>query len=507
MKRIQSVLLLALLLFWFNPSHAAKKPNVKKLAKAITSAYDALHPTGMAVAVVKDGEIVYKEAFGYANAETKEALETDHLFNIASCSKAFTAAALSILVHSGQVKWDDPVQKYIPEFKLADPYISEHLQVYELLCHRSGLGTFFGDLLWYGTSYSDEEILKRMEFLPISHEFRGRFGYQNNLFMIAGLIIERVTGKTWSQFINQQLFQPLKMEQTRPSNDELEEGQKIARGHFKGEMLDVYDFNGTKPAASIYSNVEELANWMKMLLNGGSFNGTQVLSQEQLQAISTPRTLQRVNEAEMASGTHFKSYGLGWSMYDLGGKKVMEHDGGMPGYISKVCIVPEEKLGVVVLNNGFDFFSHDVVRSIVLDEYLGLEKKDWAGMAVKDKAGYLEWKENNAKKRLASRELNTSPSQPHVAYCGLFEDKMYGQAEVRLEEGDLFIKLLPTAKFFHSKMEHWENDSFKVEFDDPFLPYGIINFELDGDGTVTGFKIDLPNGDFHFFNLDFKSLE
>lgn len=507
MKKSFQILSLFLIILLFSGPLAAKKPKLKNVEKGINAAYDAFAPTGLAVAILKDGEIIYKDSWGYANTESQEVVETDHLFNIASCSKAFTAAALALLVEDGKVAWEDLVKTHLPEFKLSDTYISDHLRLKDLLCHRSGLGTFYGDLLWYGTDYSDEEIMRRMQYLPITNDFRGGYGYQNNMFMLAGLIIERKTGKTWSEFVQERIFTPLSMTETRPSNDELEEGQHIARGHLKGEILPIYDFKGTKPAASIYSSVEELTHWAEMLINNGKYKGKQIMAPKTVQALFTPETLQNLDDELRSRGSHFKAYGLGWKLFDYGGRMVAEHDGGMPGYISKVAIVPEEKLAIVILNNGFDFFINDVIRYLVFDEYLGVEPMDWIKIYKGYLTGYNGYMEANAKNRESSRETGTKPSQPYVSYCGTFEDKMYGQAEVKLNEGELFIKLLPTEKYFYGQLSHWHHDSFKVQFDDPFLPFALINFELDDDGSVTGFKIDLPNPDFHFFNLHFESLE
>ncbi len=507
MKRSFQLLNLVLVILLVAGPLSAKKPKLKNVEKAINAAYNTFAPTGLAVAILKDGEIIYKDSWGYANVETQEVVETDHLFNIASCSKAFTAAALALLVEDGKVAWDDLVKTHLPEFKLSDTYISDHLRLKDLLTHRSGLGTFYGDLLWYGTEYSDEEIMERMQYLPVTNDFRGKFGYQNNMYMLAGLIIKRKTGKSWSEFVQERLFTPLEMTETRPSNDELEEGQEIALPHLQGKLQKRYDFEGTKPAASIYSSVEELTHWAEMLINKGTYKGKQVLDPKTVQALFTPETLQNVDDELRSRGSHFKAYGLGWGLFDYGGRMVAEHDGGMPGYISKVTIVPQEKMAIVVLNNGFDFFINDVIRYLVLDEYLGVEPMDWIKIYNGYKTGYTGYMEAQVKSREASRELDTQPSQPYVSYCGTFEDKMYGKAQIKLDEGELYIKLLPTAKFFHGKMSHWHHDSFKVQFDDEFLPYALINFELDSDKNVTGFKIDLPNPDFHFFNLNFESLE
>ncbi|MEM7038681.1 MAG: serine hydrolase, partial [Bacteroidota bacterium] len=419
------------------------KVNLKKLDKAIAASFETFAPTGLAVAVVKDGEIVYKSAFGTKNVEVGGNVNTASLFNIASCSKAFTAACIALLVDDGKLKWEDKVIDYIPGFRLDDPYITSEITVRDLLCHRSGLGTFYGDLLWYGTNYSNEEIIRRMRYLPIKREFRTEFGYQNNMYMIAGEIVEKVTGRTWSEFLTERFFKPLQMNNSRPSNDELFPGQDIARGHIEGKLQEIYDFNATKPAASIYSNVEELANWATMLLSGGKFKGETVLKPSAIQAMFTPHTLQTVSGSWQKWGVNFKSYGLGWGLWDYAGRKVAEHNGGMPGYISKVTIVPSEKLGVIVLNNGMDGLINDVVRWKVLDAFLEHEGEDWDKTFLNFKKMGKEWGEKRKQGRLDSRVEGTKMSLAEDKYLGTYTDEMYGNALVEMRDGALHFTLEP----------------------------------------------------------------
>lgn len=499
--------LLLLLLAALATTLSAKKPNLKKLDKKIAEAYETFAPAGMAVAIVQDGEIVYKKAFGEARSDQSQALQTDHLFSIASCTKAFTAAALAKLVKEEKVRWDDKVIDYFPDFKLADPYITQHLSVKDLLCHRTGLGTFYGDLLWYGTDYTNEEIMARMQHLPITNEFHSEFGYQNNMFMIAGEIIEKVSGKEWEDYIQENFFDPLGMANSRTSNDVLRDGDPIAYPHLKGQTEELFDFNGTKPAASIYSSVEDLSHWVAMLMNDGKYKGKQVLAPETIAAMFKSETVQGISPLWQGLGTRFKTYGLGWGLFDYRSAFVAEHNGGMPGYISKVSVMPDRNVGVIILNNGMDFFINDVVRFLVYDEFLQAEeRRDWTKEYKNVLNGYNAWMEGQNAERMSARKEGTQPSLNLISYVGRYQDKMYGEAEVRVEGDNLYIELLPTKKFFYGTLTHWHDDSFKVEFDDPFLPFGLINFEL-ADGSVKGFKIDLPNDDFHFFNLDFRSLE
>lgn len=469
--------------------------------------FRTFNPTGMAVAVVKDGEMIYNGGFGLKSADKKVPMDTKAVFNIASCTKAFTAAAMAMLVEQGKVKWDDKVIDYVPGFQLADPWITAQLTIRDLLCHRSGLETFYGDLLWYGTDYTDEQILSRLRHIPLHKQFRSEFGYQNNLYMVAGLVIQRVSGRTWEQFIQENFFTPLSMSVSRTSNDQLKPGDNIAYGHVNGKQQEIFDFNGTKPAASIYSSVEDLSKWMIALMNGGMAGETKLLSKESIRTLWSAHTVIPVSQNAENWGIHFRAYALGWTTFDYNGKKVVEHDGGMPGYISKVCLVPEEKLGIVILNNGQDFQVNDALRYKLLDHVLKNQGRDWDSTFLYFRNAYKKYEESQNAERAAGKMQGTKPSLDLAAYTGTYHDPAYGVASVELKNGELSLSLHPAKKTFSSVMTHWHFDTFKVQFKDDFLTYGLVTFEVGPNGVVNQFRIDLPSDDFQFFELNFRRVK
>jgi CubicO group peptidase (beta-lactamase class C family) len=199
----------------------------------IANAVEMFEQTGVAVAIVKDSAVVFSKGYGFRNLEENMPMTTSALFNIASCSKAFTAACLGMLVDQDKLRWSDKVTDYIKGFRLEDPYITQQLNMTDILSHRSGLRTFYGDLLWYETDYSNSEIIHRMRYLPIMNDFRLQFGYQNNMFMIAGEIIEAITGKTWAEYLYDNIFKPLGMAQSRACSRHLTSDQQIAYPHLE----------------------------------------------------------------------------------------------------------------------------------------------------------------------------------------------------------------------------------------------------------------------------------
>jgi len=480
--------------------------DIARIDEIVKKAFNTFKPTGLAVAVVKDSAIIYHQALGFSNAGLKRAVSTTSLFNIASCSKAFTAACIGILVDEGKLKWNDKVIKYFPEFRLADDYITKELTIEDLLCHRSGLGTFFGDLLWYNTTYSDDEVMKRVRNEPVTRRFGIEFGYQNIMFLTAGEIIKKVTGMSWSAFVESRIFIPLGMLQTRPSNDELTKDQDVALGHLNNKVLDVYDFNAAKAAAGIYSSVDEMSIWTMLMLNKGKYRGNQIISATSLNRIFEPHTILGASNSQKQHGINFYMYGLGWFIYDYNGKKVAEHDGGMPGYISKVTLIPDENISLIILNNGNDGIVGNAVKGDLMDILVKGRDFDWIDEYSKIRKMSDAYEAGSSKVRLGSRIMGTKPSLSPEGYSGTFRDKSYGDAEISVTEGKLKLTLLPSRSVFTGDLEHWHYDTYKVVFKDEFLTFGLVTFSFDSSGKVTGFKIDLPSGDFHFWNLDFRKI-
>ncbi len=503
MKKLVNIIIVLILAGILSvPVYGQKNINYEDLDTYISKEVENFELTGLAVSVVKDGKTVFSKSYGYKNIEKNEPMAVASMFNIASCSKAFTAACLGILVDEGKIKWKDKVADYIPEFRLEDSYAAREMNLIDLLSHRSGLGTFYGDLLWYQTDYSNMDIIKRMRHLPATKDFRSEFGYQNNMYMIAGEIIKKVSGKTWSEFIYEKIFNPLGMTESKTCSRDLTDGQDIAMPHLKRKLQELY-LADPGPAFSIYTSVNEISNWMNMLLNNGKWNKTQVIKSRTVNMLFSSQTILPVGGMMKRNGTHFRTYGLGWFLFDYSGKKIVEHDGGMPGYISKVTLVPEEKLGIVLLTNDMNILTGPL-RYKILDTFLNDSQKDWAGEYLQYKKRIEAAEEKQKSDKDASRAKDTRPSLDLAGYTGTYNDKMYGEAKIELINNVLNIVLLPAKEVFTSKMDHWHYDTFRIKFRDEFLPQGFVTFSFNSGGKVTGFKIDLPNPDFHFFNLDFK---
>ncbi len=273
---------------------------------------------------------------------------------IASCTKAFTAAALAILVDEGKVRWDDRVTKHLPWFQLSDPYVTRELTVRDLLCHRSGLGTFAGDLVWYHTTYDRAEVLRRARFLKPRTSFRSAFGYQNVMVLAAGQIVPAATGKSWDEFVADRIFAPLGMATATTSATAIPAGANAATPHTIKDGTPVaiprYNSDSVGPAASIHASADDLARWVRLQLGAGQFEGKRIYSAARAREMWTPQTTLGLAGDPLTLGpTHLKTYALGWFVGDDHGRLRVEHDGSIDGMSTRVVLLPELRAGVVAV--------------------------------------------------------------------------------------------------------------------------------------------------------------
>jgi CubicO group peptidase (beta-lactamase class C family) len=481
------------------------RKDYQQLDSYIDAAVNQFEIPGLAVGIIKNGEIVLANGYGYANTATKTEVDENTVFGIASCSKAFTAACIAILVDEGKLDWNDHVVDILPHFQLHDTYITGELTVEDLLCHRSGYETFDGDLLWYGTDYSREEVVSRFKYRENPYSFREQFGYSNLMFIIAGEVIREVSGMSWEDFIEEKIFIPLGMTSTTTTNTGFNPDMNIAWPHLDGELMDFINYNNSGPAASINSSVIDLLVWVKLMLDKGAIEDTSIFTENQYYKLVSPHTVLRAGRAEKIDGRHFASYGLGWFLYDYQGMKVIHHGGGLPGFHSKVVLVPEDSLGYVILANELGGLV-GAIENKILDYHIGDAEKDWASLYLDYVNKGKEREENRIAKLDSSRIEGTKPSLELNDYIGTYEDKMYGPASVDIVDGALYVKLLPAAALLNSPMEHWHYDTFSIDFADPFLPKGLLSFHLNGYGEADYFTIDVYSPDFHFQKLKFERI-
>lgn len=488
------------------------KKELRDLDAYFAQAMSDWNVPGMAVAIVKDGQIIFEKGYGVKSTETKEKVDQHTAFAVASNTKSMTAAALAMLVDQGKIKWDDPVQKYLPWFKLYNPYVNEHLTIRDLLCHRSGLETFSGDLLWYGSQHSRREVLERAKYLKPKYGFRAHFGYQNILFLAAGEIIPVVTGKEWEEFVKEEFIDPLEMKQTFLSTQELNRAGNVASPHNEVNDRNIpiawVNWDNIAPAGSVITSVHDWSQWIKLQLGEGTYNDRQYWSEARTNEMWTIHTPEEISKRrkEIYPTLEFAGYGLGWQLQTHHRRKVVGHGGGYDGMISRTVMVPEEGLGAVVVTNSNSSLSYALTYRI-LDVMLGVRKPhDWSQTFLKlIKAGEKE-EDENAINGIEKVE-GTTPTHDLETYAGSYEDEMYGKIEVRLVGDQLMFQFEPTP-LFRGTFRHYHYDTFVLNWGTQMmLPSGLARFELGNDGLPAGLHIDVINPDFDFTELSFSKLD
>jgi CubicO group peptidase (beta-lactamase class C family) len=515
MRRIAVLpLQLLLALFLFEAVHAQTAPLDERLGQLdqyITKARADWKVPGLAIAIVKDDKVVFAKGYGVRQLNEQRPVDEKTLFAIASNTKAFTATAIGILVDEGKLRWDDPVTKYLPWFQMYDPYATREMTVRDLLSHRSGLATFSGDLLWYESTYPRNEIIRRARFLKPTSSFRSRFGYQNIMFLAAGQIVEAVTGQPWDNFIHDRFFVPLNMVTSNTSVKAFKQGDNVATPHNevdgKLRVIRYSNVDSAGGAAAINSNVAEMAQWLRLQLGRGNLNGKKIFSTAVSHELWQPNiTIPISEQAERFNPTrHFSAYGLGFSLSDYHGRKMVSHGGGLDGMISQVAMLPEEGLGVVILSNSETGLPSALVNK-VFDTFLGVAPRDWSSEMFERSKTAKAAEVAQAAKIEAARVPDTKPSLPLAGYSGTYSGDPYGEAKVSLENGKMVLRLVASPNFV-GDLEHWQYDTFRVKWKESIVypfPKGFVTFTLDKNGKPDQMKIDVPNPDFDFKELEFR---
>ena len=472
---------------------------------------------GIAVAIVKDGNVVLAKGYGVRKLGEPAPVTPHSLFRIASNTKAFTAAALAMLVDEGKLRWDDAVIQHMPGFQMYDPYVTRELTVRDLLVHRSGLGLGAGDLMFFPPSdLSREQIIQRLRFVKPATSFRSRYAYDNLLYLVAGQLIPAVTGKSWDNFVKERIFIPLGMTSTNASTQALKAASDVAIPHSKAggklEPLPHEDVDNNAPAGAINSCVADLAKWVTVQLNRGGMGSSRLFSEAQSREMWSAQTIMPIGDppsgapaALAALRPNFSAYGLGWMLTDYRGKKIVSHTGGLAGYVSRVTMVPDLKLGVVVLTNQEATGAFQAVTYTILDRYLGAPETDWVAPFLAQAKMGETGAEKIVKQAAAKRNATSRPSLPLAGYAGRYRDAWYGDVAIEEHSGKLTISFTHTRQLT-GDLEHWQYDTFVARWRDRTLAAdAYVTFSLKPDGSVDEVKM-APVSPLTDFSFDFQDL-
>jgi CubicO group peptidase (beta-lactamase class C family) len=495
---------------------AQAPPDVSALDAYFTRALADWDVPGMAVAIVKDGRIVIEKGYGVRERGKPGHVDDRTLFAIASNTKAFTAAAIAALVDQQKVGWDEPVRQYLPRFELQDPLASADLRVRDLLSHRSGLGTFSGDLLWYNTTFDVEDVLRRARYLQPRSPFRTTYGYSNLMFLAAGQVVATASGTTWDGFVQAHFLNPLGMKDTLTSVRAVPGRENVATPHGPvgtgSRPYPWYDSQAGGAAGGLVSSAHDMTRWLLLQLGRGTLDGRQYFSEEQARTMWTPHVSLTISrESESASPTtHFNAYGLGWMLRDYRGRLIASHGGGLDGMYSAVAIVPDERLGIVVLTNAMTGIGDAVVMRVI-DAYLppstGLRERDWSVDGLERARAQQRTRAARVANVRQVHVPGTRPSLPIQQYAGRYTGRFYGDAVVTLEHGTLVMRLLANPQLV-ADLTHLQLDTFVLAWrhDFPWFSEGTAQFILDKEGQVGELKLDVPNEDFWFDEIDLRKV-
>jgi CubicO group peptidase (beta-lactamase class C family) len=462
---------------------------------------------GVAVCVIKNGKVVVMKGYGVKEVNTNDKVDENTLFFIGSNTKAFTGTALAMLDADKKLSLDDKVQKWLPDFKLYDPWVAKEANIRDLLCHRLGFETFQGDFMYFDSDLTTAQAREKMSKLKPMHSFRTKWGYTNSAFMTAGEIIPKATGKTWAQYITENIFKPLGMNNSLALSLDITTANNKCAAHtvVLGNLKKIPygNIDNMAPAGSIASSVNDMSKWVTALLSGGKLDGKQIIPVKAINETRVPHSILG-NGGHMFNKAHFNLYGLGWFLEEYAGRKIVAHTGGVNGFVTSVCLIPEEKLGIIVLTNTDANNFYEALRNEIQDAYLGLPYRNYSNVFL----GYQQADEKEkAKQHKAIRDsiaMKPATALPLLAYAGEYVHDVYGKMNIKIEEGKLIMRF-EHHKGRYGTLEALGGNRFFCTYSDPL--YGMKKLEF----TVANNKVKsltVKVADFvEFTTYEFKKVK
>jgi len=489
----------------------------KQIDELVQKTLTAFDVPGIAVAVVKDGKVVHSKGYGIRSLVTKEKVNENTLFGIASNSKAFTSAALGMLVDEGKLKWDDKVVKYIPQFKMYNDYVTNEFTIRDLLTHRSGLGLGAGDLMIWPdeNNFTTEDIIHNLQFLKPVSAFRTKYDYDNLLYIVAGEIVTRVSGKSWCDFIEMRILKPLEMSHTAAAFSRLKDTSNVIVPHVPtdGKLKAIKRYKGQvfDPAAGIYSSANDLSKWVIMQLNDGKYgsnNQNQLFSKVVHNEMWTSQTI-LPNRKAFPYTSNFRNYGLGWQLTDINGHLQVSHTGGLDGIVTQVLMIPDLNLGIIVLTNQQSGAAFTAISNTIKDSYLKLPTFDHVANLSKDS----QEKEDNADKITTDVWAQIAKNQKDKIktdlkkYTGSFKDNWFGNINLTEKNGRFYFQS-ERSKQLKGEIFFYKDETFVVKWDNrSFLADAFLSFSSENNSIKMKPVSPLTDFSYDFQDLDFYRIK
>lgn len=446
---------------------------------------------GLAVAVVKDGQVAMSKGYGVRELGRPEKVDDRTLFAIGSTTKAMTAALVGLLVDEQKLAWDDPVVRHLPWFQLKDPAVTRELTIRDLLTHRGSLPNT--DYLWYGQANETRQILERVRLVEPGYSLRSRFVYQNVMYAAAGQVIEAASGRSWSEMMRTRLFEPLGMTDTAATLALVPRGANVASPHYtihdRVTVIQNMPVDNVAAAGSVWSSVRDMSKWMQFMLDGGVAGGKRLLSEQTAAELFRPQAI--VPEAQYPTTRlvkpHWMTYGLGWFQQDYQGRAVTFHTGSIDGMVAIIGLIRDERLGVYVLGNLDHAELRHALMYSVFDRYSGRTARNW-NAELKTLYGEAAQRSAAMQKRIESQRVaGTSPALPLERYAGTYSDPLRGDVVVALEGGGLRIQ---HGVIYRGPLEHWHYNTFRAKWATEWHGSALVTFHLGASGGVDALEVN-----------------
>ncbi len=500
------------LLVLFAAPRSWSQPSVSDIEKYIEKARQEWGVPGMSVAIVKDGEVFSSRGYGVLELNKRAAVDENTLFAIASNTKAFVSSALGVLQQKGRLSLEDKVNKYIPGFQLYDNYVSGEAAIHDLLCHRVGLGTYSGDVIWYKSDFTAVEVIEKIRYVPQKYGFRDGYGYSNLMFITAGEVIREVSGMPWDAYVTETFLKPLGMDRTITSINDLNKMGNYAIPHKPvGEEqipIDWVNWDNMGAAGGIISSGNDMAKWLIFQLNNGIWVNDTILEPNIQNALWTPHNIYTVSLSakERNPGTNFSGYGLGWGISDYYGNRMITHGGGYDGMYSQVAMIPEIDLGIVILTNTMRGIATPL-RYYIINQFIGKEANDFSKEAL-EKVAQKNSVEKEIEAKKSARVSDTKPTFDLSKYAGTYHTNMHGPIHI-VHDGDGLWVNFEKAPDLTASLEHWHYDTWEIKWDNvhAWFDFGTIQFQYDNNMHIVGFEFDVPNYDIFFDELKVRKVD
>jgi CubicO group peptidase (beta-lactamase class C family) len=489
MAHLRSVFLVVLVFLTGAAPLRAQSADFKALDTYIEQARRDWGVPGLAISVVRNDSVIFARGYGEREYGTGAPVNEHTLFAIASTSKAFTVAALGMLADEGKLSWDDPVRRHLPAFELQDPYVTRNVTIRDLLTHRVGVAR--EDNVWIAAPMDRPEIVRRARYLEQARGFREGYDYNNIMFMVAGEVAAAAAGKSWDDFVETRIFQPLGMTRTTSRHAVVQSRDNVSSSHIRSDgkiiVMDRRNYDALGPAGSIFSSVWDMAQWVRLHLGGGSYKGQRLLGPATLEEMRTPQVVMRIDSVthRMFPTQNFSAYGLGWRLHDYYGRKVVQHTGSVNYTRTQVGMIPSEGIGVVVIANLSSSELQTALMYRVFDALLGIPETDWSGE-------YLALSRRSAARAAASAGESkatkaSKPPLPLEAYTGTYADSLYGEVNVALEGGKLVLRYSPD---YVADLEYREHETFRGQWRSRGFGSAAVVFGVDARGRVRTLELD-----------------